>query len=90
MGGWENIQLCMDAKKFEVDEGYNRISIWYYKGQTRLRLNIYASMQKNENWPVKVYFISPNYPCSINCDGTINRVLVHAIERTTGLRLDLL
>ena len=91
MGGWENIKLCMDAEKFEVDEGYNRITIWYWKGGTRQRINIYGDIgYEGVNPAVRVYFISPNYPCSIDCNGTINKPLIAVIREITGLSLDLL
>lgn len=91
VGGWENIKLCMDAEKFEVDEGYNRITIWYWKGGTRLRINIYGNIgYEGVNPAVRVYFISPNYHCSIDCNGTINKPLIAVIREITGLSLDLL
>lgn len=91
MGGWENIKLCMDAEKFEVDEGYNRITIWYWNNGTRLRVNMYASTYNTVvNHPVRVYFVSPDCPCTIYCDGTPNKDLICVIKRVTGLSLDLL
>ena len=87
IGGWENVQLCIDAETFEVNEGCNRISIWYWSKGTRLMINIYASAESER---VRVYFISPNYPCSILCDGTINKHLITAIRSLTDLSLDLL
>lgn len=93
MGGWENIQLCMDADRFEYHPSQNRLSIYYWDDKTIRRVSIYATYYNvyPEN-PIRVFFVSPSSPCNIYlyCNGTINRDLILLIRSVTGLSLDLL
>lgn len=90
MGGWENIKLCMNADRYEFHLSHNRLSIYYWEDKTIRRVNIYGTYYDFfPESPVRVYFVSPSAPCSIQCDGNINRQLILVIKSVTGLRLDL-